>query len=154
MAFHLYQSRSPREAVTKSWSYDISWDTYQSNTPCDILHPVVTVSDEFNQNPELMPNLNYARIDELNRYYFVDKIEIVADRLYRYYLSIDVLTTYADEIYAQRAIIRRQQNLHDLYLNDGSLRVENYPMIQTLEFSNQPLANYWYYVLAIAGGGS
>ena len=155
MGLHLYQMSSPREAVTKSWSYGLTWETYQSNTPCDVLHPVVTVSDEYNHhNADIMANLNYARIDELNRYYFVDKIEIVADKLYRYYLSVDVLTTYADEIYAQRAIIKRQQNLYDLYLNDGSLRVENYPMIQTLEFSNQPLANYWYYVLAIAGGGS
>ena len=154
MGFHLYKSESPREAVTKRWKHQFEIVGFQLNNPCDILHPIVTTSDEYDQLRDTHLNANYARIDELNRYYFIDKIEIVADRLYRYYLSVDVLTTYADIIYQQNAIIKRQQYLYDLYLNDGSLRVENYPLIQTLGFSNSPLANSWHYLLAIAGGGS
>lgn len=154
MGFHLYKSKSPREAVTKTWNYDYEIVGFHLNDPCDVLHPVVTISDEFDYERDSLSKVNYARIDELDRYYFIDKIEIVAEKLYRYYLSVDVLTTYADIIYQQNAVIRRQQYLYDLYLNDGSLRVENYPLIQTLKFNESPLANSWHYLLAVAGGGN
>lgn len=153
MSLHLCKTPSPREAVTKKFTTDFEWaGKYEANAPLDIMHPVVTVKRDFEMETSMFTSFNYARIDELNRYYFVDKIEVVADRLYRYYLSVDVLTTYADIIYRQKAVIKRQQFLYDLYLNDGSLRVENYPLIQTLKFSKSPLANSWHYLLAVAGG--
>lgn len=152
MSFHLYKTTSPREAVTKNFKTSYTWMTYKANEPLDVLKPIITVEESANVADFV--SFNYARIDELNRYYFVDKIEVVANGLYRYYLSVDVLTTYADIIYQQKAVIKRQQFLYDLYLNDGSLRVENYPLIQTLKFSNSPLANSWHYLLAVAGGGN
>lgn len=152
MSFHLYKTTSPREAVMKTFKTTHSWMTYKANEPLDVLKPIITV--ENSTDVADFVSFNYARIDELNRYYFVDKIEVVAKNLYRYYLSVDVLTTYADIIYQQKAVIKRQQFLYDLYLNDGSLRVENYPLIQTLKFSKSPLANSWHYLLAVAGGGN
>lgn len=57
----------------------------------DLINPVITV------NTDLL-NYNYCYIPDINRYYFIQKIEITRTNLYTIYLHIDVLETYKEDI--------------------------------------------------------
>lgn len=61
-------------------------------------------------------DFNYAYIDVLGRYYFIDKVGKVSAKLTRLYLSCDVLETYKAEILASNARLTRGIKTGD-YLN-------------------------------------
>lgn len=71
------------------------------------LEEVNTLDFIFKDNGSLLnPNLliknyiggNYCYIQELNKYYFIDNIDLVKGNLYNIHCSIDVLKTYATDI--------------------------------------------------------
>lgn len=57
----------------------------------DLLHPIIRLS-------AFPAEKNYCYIPALNRYYFIDSVEIIRNGLYTVRLSIDVLYTYKTEI--------------------------------------------------------
>lgn len=57
----------------------------------DLLHPIIRLS-------AFPTEKNYCYIPTLNRYYFIDSVEINGNGLYTVGLSIDVLYTYKTEI--------------------------------------------------------
>jgi len=82
-------------------------------------------------------NFNYAFIDGLERYYFIDRIGRVSKSDNILYLSCDVLETYKAEILASNARLKRNIKTGDFY--DGSVdkslktTVTNYDSNVTLE---------------------
>lgn len=64
----------------------------------DLSNPVIVV------NTDLL-NFNYCYIPELNRYYFINKIEITRTNLYTVSLHIDVLETYKEDIKKLQCIV-------------------------------------------------
>ncbi len=87
----LYKTLSPRNKVNK---------TLQNSTvingahidKVDVLNPTITLSTTT------LLDFNYAYIEELNRYYFIERIDHIDANRAELYLSIDVLYTYKDEI--------------------------------------------------------
>lgn len=77
----------------------------------DILKPTIEITTE---NPI---NFNYCFIPLLNRYYFIDNIQVVRNNFYLLYLSVDVLKTYADKIKECRAVIVESENPNPNYYN-------------------------------------
>lgn len=67
---------------------------------------VTNVSIVLNRNIDTF-NFNYAFIPKLNRYYFVKEIGIIANGLIEVDLAIDVLTTYKDQIFTSKAVLKR-----------------------------------------------
>lgn len=57
----------------------------------DLLHPIIKLS-------AFPAEKNYCYIPALNRYYFIDSVEIVRNGLFVVRLSIDVLYTYKTQI--------------------------------------------------------
>lgn len=85
------------------------------------LEEVNTLDFIFKDNSNLLnPNIliknylggNYCYIHELDKYYFIDNIDLVKGNLYNIHCSIDVLKTYATDIINA-----------DYYSNDGVLVV-------------------------------
>lgn len=70
----------------------------------DILKPTIEITTENNID------FNYCYIPLLNRYYFIDNIEIIRNNFYILYLSVDVLKTYADSIKECSAVIVESEN--------------------------------------------
>lgn len=70
----------------------------------DVLKPILTV-----KNPTV-PQYNYCYIPSINRYYFVDKIEIKEGNLFTVSLSIDVLMTYKEAIKDLTVIVSSSQS--------------------------------------------
>ena len=94
---------------------------------------------------------NYMYIQELQRYYFIDDIVSKNNKIWEITGHVDVLQTYQNGILAQDAVIRRQQNKYNLYLNDPDFMTYNYDQLQTLYFSNTGFLKTLSYVLVVNG---
>lgn len=157
MHITLYAMNDAPEFVNKTLNriHDTEGDV--ANMPLDILNPTIDLDlsaliSLHVDEPISTYGINYVYIREFKRYYFINKYEILATGIYRMYMHVDVLMSYRNDILNNIGIIRRQQNIYDLYLNDGSLKVENYPMLQTLTFSNGNIFDSWKYIVTVAGG--
>ena len=93
---------------------------------------------------------NYIYISSFNRYYYVNDIKSVRNNVYELSCHVDVLMSYKNGIRNNTAIISKQENDWNLYLNDGSFHVYNNPMVLTKEFPNG--FSSWSFVMGIAGG--
>ena len=58
-------------------------------------------------------NFNYVYIPSLNRYYYVDSVEIISNDVRRLMLKEDVLMSWKSLIRQQSAFVDRQENLYD-----------------------------------------
>lgn len=96
-----------------------------------------------------MTKCNYMYIPQFNRYYFVNNIRSITDDLVEFSCHVDVLETYKNEIRQNSAIVKRQQNNWNLYLNDGAFKVYQNPMVVTKAFPSG--FNTFEFVLAVAG---
>ena len=66
-------------------------------------------------------------------------------------LSVDVLMTFRDEIKNMEAIIKRQENNYNLYLDDGIFKAYQNTKHKLLKFPNG--FSDFSYILALAGNG-
>lgn len=113
---------------------------------CSIIDPVIT----FNASVADFAGANYMYIPTFQRYYFIRNIRSIRTDLVEITAHVDVLMSFADAILGNMAIIKRQANQWNLYLNDGSLKCYQNPMILTKAFPSGFTVQE--FVLAVAGG--
>lgn len=92
---------------------------------------------------------NYMTIDVFGRKYFVKDIVSLRNNLVEFHCHVDVLMTYRDGIRRNSGIVKRQENLWNLYLNDGSLKIYQNPHVITKEFPSG--FNTQEFVFAVSG---
>ena len=80
-------------------------------------------------------NFNYMQITTFGRFYFITDIRSIGNNRWEISGHVDVLNTYASGILNNDAVIKRQQNLYNLYLNDPDFLTYNYDRIQTKKFT-------------------
>ena len=110
-----------------------------------VIDPVIMVEGSIST----IAGCNYMSIAEFGRSYFITNMESVRNNLVRVTGHVDVLTTYKDAILANSGIIRRQENLWNLYLDDGSFKVYNNPIVLTRAFPSG--FSTMSFILAVAG---
>lgn len=142
MTITLYNNNSPANFVSKSVSVVATLDgTLRDST--SITDPVITIA---RNSPT---GFNYFRVNEFGRYYFLKHVVIVSNSLITISGHVDVLMTYADKIRQSDAVIFRQENKWNLYLDDGSFRAYQNPKHKIIRF---PIGvSDFSYVLALAG---
>lgn len=59
----------------------------------DMLYPVLEVYSKYN-----LKNANYMYIDIFERYYFIERVDIIRNDFYRLKCKVDVLESYKDDI--------------------------------------------------------
>lgn len=140
----LMRNNSAKEQLDKELSVlrTVSGTLKESTS---IINPIIKIECDLSD----FTRCNYMYIPEFNRYYFVTNINSVYDGLVEFSGHVDVLTTYKDEIRRNNAIIKRQENLWNLYLNDGSFKVYQNPMVLTKSFPGGFTSHE--FVLAVAG---
>ena len=74
---------------------------------------------------------NYVYIPSLNRYYYVDSVEIISADYVRLHLREDVLMSWQDLIKSQKAFVTRNENITDNLIVDDRLPLES---IKTIEY--------------------
>lgn len=141
----LYNNKSAPETLSKDITeLDVLSGTLKNET--SIIDPVIL----FAADVQDVADANYMYIGYFNRYYFITDIKSIRNNLVEVSAHVDVLMTYRSAIRDNRAIIKRSQNDYNLYLNDGSLKTLQNPIIQTKAFD--PFISAVEFVLAVAGG--
>jgi hypothetical protein len=97
-----------------------------------------------------MASVNYMYIPSFSRYYFINNVISINNEICEVHAHVDVLSTYKDEIRAQRAVVSRQEKKWNLYLNDGVFKTYQNPYIITKAFSSGFTSQH--FILTIAGG--
>lgn len=116
-----------------------------------IINPVILVEGDLTA----LKATNYFTIPQFGRSYFLGNMVSVRAGLIEVSGHVDVLSSFAVDIKANKGIIYRQEEKWNLYLNDGVLEVYQNPIVTTHEFPNGFSGQS--YVLALAGrrsGGS
>ena len=146
MAFSivLQNNKSEKNRLTKSLE-DIATYSGTLKTETSIIDPVIIIECDLTD----VVNANYMTISEFGRSYFINNIRSIRSGLVEFSCHVDVLSSFADEIKLNKAIIHKQENSWNLYLNDGSFKIYQNPNVLTKAFpSGFTTQNY---VLAVAG---
>lgn len=132
-------------------SINISQQACVFKQSSSIMNPTLILQYTNDSSASRYFRCNYITIGEpINRNYFVEEKTVLANKLIEFVCRIDALTTYKDAIRANKAIVQRQENRWNLYLDDGSFKVYQNPIIQTKLFPSgfNDGSNF---ILAIAG---
>lgn len=143
----LYKNTSPKNKIGKSLTNGLTL-TGQANGEMDVHNPSFLV-----ETTENISDYNYCSVDYLGRKYFIEKIVAVRTNIWRIMCRVDVLDSYKDEILANDAVIERQENEWNLYLNDPEWQIQGNAQVLTREFPSgfQNTGNYY---LTMMGGYS
>ena len=110
-----------------------------------LIDPVILIEG----NLSTLVNCNYMTIPAFARSYFVTNIRSIRNNLVEVSAHVDVLSSFSSQIRSNVAIVHRQENRWNLYLNDGTFRIYQNPMVLTREFPNG--FSTFEFVLAVAG---
>lgn len=146
MIIQIQQTTSEKNRIGKSIS-----NLYTANGALregtSIINPVIRISGA---NVPTLKNANYMHIPDFNRYYFITDIKSIRNELIEISGHVDVLQTYSSQIRNNTAIVKRNANSWNLYIEDGLFKTYANPHIFTKEFPSgfkEPS-----YVLFVAGG--
>lgn len=89
-----------------------------------ILNPSILVNADL----DALTSANYMTIDSFGRKYFITDIKSIRRGLVQINGRCDVLETYKDYIKQQTAVIARQENKWNLYLNDSIFKTYQNPI--------------------------
>lgn len=110
-----------------------------------IVDPIILIEVDLTN----LINCNYMTIPAFGRSYFVTNIRSIRRNLVEVSAHVDVLSSFASQIRNNVAIVHRQENRWNLYLNDGAFKVYQNPMVLTREFPSG--FSTFEFVLAVAG---
>lgn len=136
MIIKLYKNMSDNNHVDKnigSALYEL--DGYLRDS-CDILNPIITVQCLTKDSTiNDFTRCNYCYIEDFGRYYYINDI-VINGKVFELHMHVDVLMSYKDEIRANSAVVSRQENKYNLYLQDGVFKTYANPHIQVAQFPN------------------
>lgn len=113
---------------------------------CSIVDPIIEVSGSI----EDYSGYNYIEIPSFRRKYFIRNITTIRTGLVSIECHCDVLSSFASAILDNYGIAKKSTNAWNLYLNDGTLKVNQYADYKTYYFPNGFTTQE--FILAVAGG--
>ena len=143
-SINLYVCSDENNKLNKSNLTDLISLTGYFRSEVSVMNPVIQIETTTN-----ISGYNYAYISDFSRYYFITEIKAVRTGLWELTLKVDVLMTYHVQIASLTAVIRRNENLFNLYLNDSNYMTLNYSRVQTKAFSTG--FGNWNFVLTTTG---
>lgn len=100
----LYRNTAEANVVDKTpYLETVIYTAGAFRSPANILAPII---DWYYDG---VPDVNYAYIEKLGRYYYISDIVSVRNNLWTLYLNVDVLMTYKTDILNCSAVISRNQ---------------------------------------------
>lgn len=99
MKMYLYHVNDAENVINKTLVNGLELDINLKSS-VDIVNPEIVLNGDFR-------GYNYAHLPDLNRYYFIDRIEQLNLKLVKLNLSCDVLETYKDDILNSNARFKR-----------------------------------------------
>lgn len=95
---------------------------------------------------------NYIWVPGFLRYYFVKDCISLRNNMYEFVCHVDVLESWKTQIKANAAIVRRQQEQWNMYINDGQFKTMQNPNIYTMAFPSGFDSQTPCVALAVCGG--
>lgn len=143
-----YKNESPANFVNKNLTLNHTMQgTLREGT--SLIDPILIV--EAN-GPGFQANgYNYVWVPDFKRYYYITNIVSTYYKMWEIHCHVDVLMSYKEDILKQTAIVSRQENIYNLYLDDGTFMSYQNPKIQTKVFSNATPFETQEFVLIVAG---
>lgn len=142
MIIRLYWNTSPANQVTKTMSL-VQEINGALRSPASIIDPVVTIE---RASPT---GFNYVHIPEYNRFYYVENVVTEHTGLITIAMHVDVLHSFSSQIRNCTAIVRRQENVYNLLLDDGFFKAYQNTKHKAIKFPHS--LDSFSYILAIAG---
>lgn len=127
MKLKLYQVTDADNVINKTLPDKPLELTIRLKRDTDIVNPMIILSARENIN---FKDYNYAYIEELHRYYYINSVTNLNSIHWQLFLSCDVLETYKDEIFNSHASFRRELK-HGDYLNTSSFDTSIVESIET-----------------------
>lgn len=146
MEVEIYTNNSADNVVTKNITL-IATLTGALRKECSMTDPVIEVAGMTNATAAIC---NYAKIALFGRYYFVRNITLKGN-LWELTMHVDVLASWQTPLKALDAVVARQENRYNLYLNDGEFKTYQNPHVSIQPFPGGFTDRT--YVLAVAGSG-
>ena len=142
------KNKSPVNKLTKTFDATTQSVNVLLKENTDIFTPTFIIQTSVN-----LWEYNYIDGSSFSGWqYFITDVRSIGNNRYEVDAKTDVLSTWASQIKSNTAVIKRQQGLYNLYLDDPEFHVLNYERIQTLQF---PFSNEFTktlkYVLVING---
>lgn len=110
MKLTLYSNNEDKRKISKTVASGTEVN-FTARADFNILNPIIILTTVD------ATQYNYAYIDAVNRYYFIDKIENIRNGVYKLFLSVDVLKTYELSIKSLSAEIVESENPNEDFLN-------------------------------------
>lgn len=138
-------SSSEKNRVDKTLT-DIAALTGTLRNDTSIIDPTFQIAGDMSQ----YLNANYCTVPAFGRSYFINNIRSVRAGLFEIVCHVDVLSSFKTQLRANSAIIHKSERNWNLYLNDGSLKTYQDPIIYTKKFSSG-FPETEQYILGVAG---
>lgn len=107
----------------------------RSNDSGNILSPTIYLE----MNNDSVPTYNYCYIPSFNRYYFITSIAPARNDYWEVNMKEDVLMSFKSEIKNQTALVARNENEYNEYLEDSLIVFDKLLTIETTKSSKSPL---------------
>lgn len=132
MDAYLYYNKSDKRYMNK----DLQAITYEGSDHIDV---------EFKEDTSIVdPTFilrtqskvlegNYIYIPNLNRYYFINNYTLSHEIIY-IECHVDVLMSFKKEIKNENVIVKRNEKLFNMYLDDNQYKVQNRTAVRTVVF--------------------
>lgn len=146
MTIILYNNLSDMNVVNKDLTLiaELNDDSLRNST--EFINPTIRVKCDDGD----AVNCNYLYIQEFGRYYYA-KASVVANGLFEFECKNDPLMSWWDNVKECDCIIERNENLYNTYLDDGTFKAYQNPIVITKKFKRGLTANEF---ILITSGGS
>lgn len=138
-------SSSEKNRVDKTLT-DIAALTGTLRNDTSIIDPTFQIAGDMSA----YLNANYCTVPAFGRCYFINNIRSVRAGLFEIVCHVDVLSSFKTQLRANSAIIHKSERNWNLYLNDGSLKTYQDPIVYTKKFSSG-FPETEQYILGVAG---
>lgn len=108
----------------------------------DLIEPVIIIE---NDSDVLSSNYMYM----LDRYYYINNIEAMPGNLIKIKARVDALKTYSSKIRSNQAILTRNTNQTNTYINDNKMKITAYTTVNTIKSTAGFSNTLNYYLLAV-----
>ena len=110
MLISLYNTADSNIVVDKTLTNKIDYDIKIKDTT-SVINPTIILKTNT------LITSNYAYIPDFNRYYYIEKIEVCPNDVYRIALKCDVLKSFKDDIKNSSAYVTQQKTTNKYYDN-------------------------------------
>lgn len=148
ISVQFYTNSSPNEKIGKTLTAGLQTSCALKDGT-SILTPRLIISSSTSPI-----QYNYMYISDFGRYYFIDDIVSLHQEMWEITAHVDVLETYATAIKANTAVIKRQEKLFNLYLDDPEFKTYAQEQIFTQKFPVNSFSKNLSYILIANGKGA